>query len=114
MADLLGEELLQPLRFHAVVYVGVGAEPADQLPRRVPERSGSRQEPMIFAVVTSQRIGIFPIGARFPRPAEAFDDPIGMVGMDGLGPAPARHLLRIGAGEPVPSPIVPATERASF
>src|SRR3546814_18358552 len=62
---------------------------------------------MIFAVVTSQRIGIFPIGARFPRPAEAFDDPIGMVGMDGLGPAPARPLLRIGAGELVPSTIVP-------
>src|SRR3546814_3546586 len=30
-----------------------------------------------------------------------------MVGMDGLGPAPARHLLRIGAGELVPSTIVP-------
>src|SRR3546814_3365329 len=98
MADLLGEELLQPLRFHAVVYVGVGAEPADQLPRRVPERSGSRQEPMIFAVVPSQRIGIFPIGARFPRPAEAFDDPIGMVGMDGLGPAPNRQSTRLNSG----------------
>src|SRR3546814_11708240 len=50
---------------------------------------------------------LLPVGARLPGPPESFDDPRRLIGVNGFGPAPALDLVRRGAGELIPAPVVP-------
>jgi len=87
--------------------VGVGAEPAQDTPARVPKRLGAGEEPAEAAVPATQREGVLPALARFDAMTEARRDALHMVGVVHGLPAPALHLLETGSGVVVPALVVP-------
>src|SRR6185295_13629413 len=87
--------------------IGVGAKPARHFAFGVEDRKCTREKPSVFTRLAPQWKGILPRFAGGKGLFDAFHYAPDLIGMVGLLPSPALHLLQSCAGVVVPPIVVP-------
>src|ERR1051326_725104 len=106
----LGGVKIRPLQLGLPLLgdIGVGAEPAHNVPTLIADGQRTRKKPSVLSVAAPEREGVLPsFPSLLAMPFPQGNNPLHVLGLMDFGPTPPAHLLEACARVVIPAAVEP-------